>query len=103
MSTRTQRLERGETKTKAKRRAERWERKLATGGDAASRFAVRADWFRSSVRLMVHRHTRPGGLGLLAVTDPRAVAQADRLLDHAGDFLAQIAVSLDGGGYDQPH
>lgn len=102
MTTRTRRQDLGETKTKAQQRKERWQRKLTASGDASSRFAVKADWFRSSVRLMIHRHTRPGGLGLLAVADPRALTQADQLLDYAGDLLAQLAARLDGGGYDQP-
>ena len=101
MSTRTKRQERGETKTKAQRRRERWQQKLTAAGDPAAQFAVRSDWFRSSVQLMVHRHTRPGALGGLPVTDPRALAQAGQLLGHAGDYLARIAAALDGGDYDQ--
>lgn len=101
MSTRTRRHDRGETKTRAQRRKERWQKKLAAAGTPAARFAVRADWFRSSVQLMIHRHTRPGGLGVIPVADPRAVAQGDSLLDYAGDILAQLAARLDGGDYDQ--
>lgn len=103
MSTRTRRKERGETKTKTQRRQERWEAKLAAAGDPADRFAVHQDWFRSSVQLMLHRHTRPDpALGLVPVTDPRAIAQADQLHEYAGDLLAQLRIALDGGEYDQP-
>lgn len=99
MSTRTRRQERGETTTKATRRAERWQEKLAGAGGTEARFAVKQDWFRSSVRLLVHRHTRLE-FGIVKSADPRALAQAERLLEAAGDYLLQLARSLDGGEYD---
>ena len=92
MSTRTRRQELSETKTKAQRRKERWQAKLAAATTPAARFAVKSDWFRASVELMIHR----------CDSSPRAEAQGDHLLDAAGDYLGQIAAALDGGDYDQP-
>lgn len=100
MSTRTRRKELGETKTQAQRRKERWQAKLAAATTPAERFAVRQDWFRSSVELMIRRHTRTEAWG--KVTDSRAEAQGDQLLDYAGGLLDPIITALDGGDYDQP-
>lgn len=101
MSTRTRRQQTGETRTKEQRRKDSLQAKLAAAKGPAARFAVHADWFRSSVEWMVKRHTRYEA-GVIKVVDPRAEEQADALYAHAGDFLRQLAEQIDGRGYDQP-
>lgn len=100
MSTRTRRKELGATKTKEQRRKERWQTKVAAATTPAARFAVKQDFFRASVELMIHRHIRL--VDGQRVSNPRAEAQGDALLDQAGDWMEQIALALNGGDYDQP-
>ena len=90
MSTRTRRKEL-ETKTKAQRRKERWQAKLAAATTPAARYAVKSDWFRASVELMIHRHDSS------PARKPRATTCSTR-----PGTTCTSSTALDGGDYDQP-